>query len=129
MVKMVFPPLPKIKMENLTRGADGVLLTCHSVMLCCRDELKTVDFKRGTDKKTKSKFYSPRSSSSVHMRKAIQSSAKLKCLSRGLSMCTSSLPPSLPRPPFLQGVSFHPKLENSPGMWDGERQPNGFKSF
>lgn len=112
---MVFPPLPKIKMENLTRGADGVLLTCHSFMLCCRDELKTVDFKRGTDKKTKSKFYSPRSSSSVHMRKAIQSSAKLKCLSRGLSMCTSSLPPSLPPPSsFLTGCVFSPQARELP---------------
>lgn len=122
MVKMVFPPLPKIKMENLTRGADGVLLTCHSVMLCCRDELKTVDFKRGTDKKTKSKFYSPRSSSSVHMRKAIQSSAKLKCLSRGLSMCTSSLPPSLPpsSPPGIQLRKVQEQREQ-----EAKREPVG----
>lgn len=35
--------------------------------------------------------------------------------SRGWSVCASSF-----SPPLSQGVSFHPELENSPGMWDEE---------
>lgn len=54
--------------------------------------------------------------------------------SRGWSVCASSL-----SPPLSQGVSFHPELENSPGMWDevsarcvcvcvgGEKKCNRFK--
>lgn len=31
--------------------------------------------------------------------------------------------------PFSQGVSFLPERENSSGIWDEERRPNGFTSF
>lgn len=104
-------------MIDVTGGVDGELLT-----RCCTCWFeKTADFKRQVTDKTKMNTRH-RHSSSVHMRKSF---------SRGwtkewrLSIFTTS---SL-TPPFSKGVSFHPEQENSPGMWDEKREPNGFSSF